>query len=80
LKHIPREQWKTKRVADIVNSCSSENVIDPETDIVKALSVMNRTGNSRLMVAEGDTLVGIITLKDVMNFLSIKLDLGEYEK
>ncbi len=80
LKHVPREQWKTKRVADIVSTCSAENVIDPETDIVKALSLMNRTGNSRLMVAEGDTIVGIITLKDIMNFLSIKLDLGEYEK
>ncbi len=41
--------------------------------------MMNRTGNSRLMVTDGDQLVGIITLKDLLGFLSTKLDLDDIE-
>ena len=36
---------------------------------------MSRTRNSRLMVAEGDRLVGIVALKDLLDFLSLKMDL-----
>jgi CBS domain-containing protein len=52
-----------------------ENTIPPDTDAMKALSIMNRTGNSRLLVVEGDHLVGIITLKDMLKFLNLKMDL-----
>ncbi len=40
-----------------------------------ALNLMHRSGNSRLMVVEGDRLLGILSLKDMLKFLSLKLDL-----
>jgi CBS domain-containing protein len=78
LREIPKAQWPTKTVAEVANKCSVENTTTPETDVIKVLSSMNRTRNSRLMVVEGDRLVGLIALKDIMNFLSIKLDLDQY--
>jgi CBS domain-containing protein len=42
---------------------------------MKALSVMSRTGNSRLMVVDKGRLVGVITLKDMLKFLDLKIDL-----
>jgi CBS domain-containing protein len=42
---------------------------------MEALSTMSRTRNSRLLVVDGDRLVGVITLKDLLQFLSLKLDL-----
>jgi Zn-dependent protease/predicted transcriptional regulator len=77
VKEVPKEEWKNKRVADIVVPCSSENTIPPETDAVKALSLMHRTGSSRLMVVDGDRLAGIVSLKDMLKFLSLKIELGE---
>jgi CBS domain-containing protein len=47
---------------------------------MQALSRMSQTGNSRLLVLEGDKLAGIITLKDILNFLSLKMDLEEGEQ
>ncbi len=79
VKEIPKEEWKSKKVADIVVPCSAENTIPPETDAVKALSLMNRTGSSRLMVVDGDRLAGIVSLKDMLKFLSLKIELGEEE-
>ena len=75
IKEIPREQWEQRRVQDVLTACSAETMVAPDTDAMKALSTMNRTGNSRLMVVDGDRLVGIITLKDLLKFLNLKIDL-----
>ncbi len=75
VQNIPREQWDQRHVEDTLTTCSLDNTIPPDTDPMKALSIMNRTGNSRLLVVEGDHLVGIITLKDMLKFLSLKMDL-----
>lgn len=77
VKEVPKAEWKDKKVADITLPCSSENTIPPDTDAVKALSLMHRTGSSRLMVVDGDRLAGIVSLKDMLKFLSLKIELGE---
>jgi Zn-dependent protease/predicted transcriptional regulator len=80
VKKIPRQEWNQHTVGEFVWECSPENTIDPETDALKALSIMSRTGNSRLMVVEDDRLVGIVSLKDMLALLSLKMDLEGYEE
>jgi Zn-dependent protease/predicted transcriptional regulator len=75
IRTIPREQWDQRAVQDVLAPCSLENTIPPDTDAMKALAIMNRTGNSRLLIVEGEHLVGIVTLKDMLKFLNLKLDL-----
>ena len=77
VKEIPREEWDRKTVGEVASQCSSENTIDPQADAMEAISIMNRTGNSRLMVAEGGRLVGIIALKDMLELLSLKVELED---
>jgi Zn-dependent protease/predicted transcriptional regulator len=77
VKEIPPEEWGQKKVGDIVIQCSPENTIGPQEDAMKALSIMNQTGSSRLMVIEGGRLSGIIALKDMLKFLSLKVELEE---
>ena len=38
---------------------------------------MQRTGHSRLLVTEGDHLLGIVSLNDLLKFLHLKLELGD---
>jgi Zn-dependent protease/predicted transcriptional regulator len=80
IKKLSREQWATSRVSDIIQPCSEDNTISPNADAMKALSLMNNTGNSRLMVVEGNKLMGVISLKDMLKFMSLKLDLEKGEK
>jgi CBS domain-containing protein len=75
VKEIPRGEWPLKSVAELATQCSLENTISPQADAMKALSLMSRTGASRLLVVEGDHLVGIIALKDMLKFLSLKVEL-----
>ncbi|RJQ63855.1 MAG: site-2 protease family protein [Desulfobacteraceae bacterium] len=77
VKALNREDWKDKKVSEIAQQCSIENTIRPDADAVEALSTMHRTGSSRLMVVSRDKLVGVIALKDMMQWLSLKMDLEE---
>jgi len=75
VKEIPRDQWEQKKVGDLAPGCSEENTISPQTDAVKALSRMSRNRASRLMVTEGSRLVGVLSLKDMLNFIAYKVEL-----
>jgi predicted transcriptional regulator len=75
IKELSKEQWATTKVTDIAQACSEVNTVSPKADSMKALSLMNSTGNSRLMVVEGNKLLGVISLKDMLKFMALKLDL-----
>ena len=77
IKEIPKEKWSTETVAEMATRCAPEATIGPETDAVKALAIMNQTGLSRLLVAENDRLIGILTLKDLLAFFSLKVELEQ---
>jgi Zn-dependent protease/CBS domain-containing protein len=80
VKPLPREQWATTTVAEIMQPCSAATAIAPDADAMEVLTTMSRTRNSRYLVLEGDRLVGVLSLKDMLKFLSVKLDLEESEK
>lgn len=76
VKNVDREDWDEKTVQDLSQTCSSNNTIHPNTDVVDALSTMHKSTNSRLMVVdEHGKLRGIIALKDLMDFMNLKVDL-----
>ncbi len=75
VKEVPRGEWAAKQVRDVEVKCPQEETVAPNDDAMKALAMMSRLNTSRLMVVEGDTLKGVITLKDMMKLLSLKADL-----
>ena len=77
VKEIPRTRWEEATVDDIVQPCDEDNTIAPEDDASEALSRMSRTGRSRLVVTTNGHLVGILSLRDMLKYLSFKLDLEE---
>jgi len=77
VQETSREEWDQKTVRELASQCSTENTIGPQADAMEALSKMNRTGSSRLIVVEGDHVVGMIALKDMLKFLSLKVELDE---
>jgi Zn-dependent protease/predicted transcriptional regulator len=78
VKEIPREEWSKHTVDEYSRSCSPDNTVYTDDDVAKLLAVMNQNGNSRFMVIRHDgTLAGIITLKDLMHFISIKMELDK---
>jgi Zn-dependent protease len=75
VKEIPREAWDRETIREAASPCSPENTISPGTDAIKALAMMNQSGVSRLLVVENGRLVGVVTLKDLLDFFSLKVEL-----
>jgi Zn-dependent protease/predicted transcriptional regulator len=75
VKKISREKWALHSVREMMVPCSEENTVSPETDAMDVLSILQRIGASRLMVMDGNKLIGVISLKDLLQFLALKLDL-----
>lgn len=80
VKEVPKEAWSEKRVRDIAQECSDENSIGVDEDAMKALTRMSQKGISRLMVLRDGELAGILSTKDLMQFLRLKMDLEPDEE
>lgn len=77
IREAPRESWADTPVQSVMTPPSAENSVGPEEDAMKALSKMQQSGQARLLVAEGGRLVGIVTLKDLMELLALRMELEE---
>jgi len=77
VKDIPRQERNQHMVRELAQSCSEKNTVSPDEDAMKALSLMKKNNVSRLMVVENGKLAGVISLKDMMGLLSLKIDLGD---
>jgi Zn-dependent protease len=75
IKQVPRAEWPRHRVAEIMAADLDPVQIAPNVDAMEALVQMQRTGQTRLLVVEDGLLVGILTLKDLLDFLSLKIEL-----
>ena len=79
LSQLPRSQWGEHTVGELMNRDVGAVSIAADADALDALARMRRLGVSRLLVAAGDKLLGIVSLKDLLHFLDLKLEL-EAEK
>jgi Zn-dependent protease/CBS domain-containing protein len=79
LSHFPRSEWAAHTVGEVMERDLGPLTIVPDADAMQALGQMQRTGVSRLLVVEGGRLVGIISLKDLLRFLHLKLELEQHE-
>jgi Zn-dependent protease len=75
LARVPRGEWDRHTVGEVMDTDLGAVTISPDADALKALGKMQRTGSSRLLVTDGDRLVGIISLKDLLDFLNLKIEL-----
>ncbi len=64
-------------VGEVMELCSPSNTISRDANAVDAMMQMQRTGNSRLLVVDRGRLSGGLSLSDMLQFLSLKLEFGE---
>jgi Zn-dependent protease/CBS domain-containing protein len=79
LARYPRAEWGRHTVGELMRNDLAAVTIRPEADALEALQQMQRTGTSRLLVTDHDRLVGIVSLKDLLCFLDLKLNLERVE-
>jgi CBS domain-containing protein len=75
LTQIPRAEWDRHTVGEVMRRDLASFTLPPGADALEAFTKMARSGLGRLLITEGDHLIGIIALKDLLRFLNLKLEL-----
>jgi Zn-dependent protease/CBS domain-containing protein len=75
ISRVPRDQWSQRQVQEITEPCAEQNSIPLDADAMEALKKMHRHSVSRLLVMDNGHLEGIVSLKDLMRLISLKLEL-----
>jgi len=75
VKEIPRDEWNQYSVQAVMQPYNPQDAVTPDTDSVEALAIMKRSQSSRLMVVEDGRLVAVLALKDLLEYLSSKLEM-----
>jgi Zn-dependent protease/predicted transcriptional regulator len=77
VKALPQHDWPVRTVTEIMSECGDANTVRADDDAMRALAKLNASGESRLMVVDDGHLVGILSLKDLLRFLSLRVELDE---
>jgi CBS domain-containing protein len=76
IKELPRERWPHTEVRELLSPCSAENTVSPDASASTLISAIARPGAvSRFMVVEDDRLVGVISMRDLSEYIALRLEL-----
>lgn len=75
IKSIPKDQWEEKLVVEAVRPLTEDMVVSPECTVTDTLKHLAKNGLGRILVMEGDQLLGIVSNTDVLNYIRIYSEL-----
>ena len=76
IKRVPPGERARTTVGELASPCSSANTVAPDTDITRLLSAMARPdAGTRYMVVEDGRLLGVVSMKDLREYIALKLEL-----
>jgi len=70
----PRDAWPVATLGELSAPASEADVIGLGDDAAEALERMRRGARTRLVVLDGGRVVGVLTLKDLLQLLRIRQD------
>jgi Zn-dependent protease len=73
---VDRAAWPVTAVGQIMVACGVDEIIGPDADALVALAQMRRAGRTRLWVVQQGRLIGVLSLRDMLDLLSVRLALG----
>ena len=73
--HANRDDWRSVRTSEIMKPLSEDNTVSSNAPAYKVLQMMQRRQNSRLLVVDGQTLRGMVTMRDIMSYLAVRDEL-----
>lgn len=69
LRKIDRENWASTQVGDVFVARDSSNCVSPDTEAVQLLQRIVPGGPRKFLVVDGETLLGVVTLADLVECL-----------
>ncbi len=76
IKEVPRPEWATTSVAQVMVPLEQSKRTDPDTELWAALQEMDRDGVNQLPVIRDHRVIGMLSRDDVITFLRTLQELG----
>ncbi len=74
---INKAHWQNIKVKDIMDKDVEKYKISPDTSALNALSALGSEQGKRLVATQDEIPVGMLSLRDLMDFIQLKADLSE---
>ncbi len=72
---VERQSWATTPIERVMTVSTADDLVPPAADAAEALAQMRRTGKTHLyVVADGD-LAGVLSLRDFLEVLTLKMEI-----
>jgi len=75
ISQIPKEKWPLLHVKDVMLNNYLDLTVDADTEIMQLIQLMHSQRLSRMIVTDNGELYGVISLKDIMDIVLMKLRL-----
>lgn len=72
VQSVPVGLWTWRAVGQVMRPVSSSLVVSPEDPVIHAMERMAREGWDRLVVMEGEEIVGLVTQSAIAHFLQLQ--------
>lgn len=71
IQGVPPTLWPWRRVGQVMRAPSPSLAVAPDAPVIQAMERMSREGWDRLVVMEGDRVVGLVTHSAIVHFLQL---------
>jgi len=72
IKNVPRDDWGRVKVSEVFVPHNKRWEVSPEADVMKALEIMIKEDKGRIIVADKDQIVGLITRNGIAQYVQLK--------
>jgi Zn-dependent protease len=76
IKEVPRAEWATTRVGQVMLPLDQSEGVDPNSELWTALQKLDRDGVNQLPVTRDQHVIGMLSREDVISFLRTMQELG----
>lgn len=76
-KTIDRNDWPKTTLSEVVITPNEAICVAPDLPLDKVFEKLSLNTKRKVLVVDGPKLLGIITLSDVLNYLTVQQDIGE---
>lgn len=77
LRGVPNGERQYRKVASATIPLTTLPTVTPDTGALQALGRMRETGRSRLLVVDHERLAGIITARDLLDFVALEGEVAQ---
>jgi len=75
---VERIEWPRTLIADVYIAASDVNTIPPDTQTQALMDKITKTGQRKFLVSDGNGLLGVITLADLITYQALSQGLGPH--